>query len=176
MGGALQLFERPQGGDRAVLVGVGIGHPVDPNDIAEFAALAASAGTVAVGTVLASRARPDPKYFVGSGKAEEIRAFAEAHQADLVLVDQTLTPSQERNLEKLTGRRVLDRNGLILDIFAQRARSFDRDSRCDERVPVAIPPHPRAETEQRRDGPGVTGIARMEGALEVAVKARHHVE
>jgi len=125
VGGALQLFERPQGGDRAVLVGVGIGHPVDPNDIAEFAALAASAGTVAVGTVLASRPRPDPKYFVGSGKAEEIRAFAEAHQADLVLVDQTLTPSQERNLEKLTGRRVLDRNGLILDIFAQRARSFE---------------------------------------------------
>jgi GTP-binding protein HflX len=93
--------------------------------MAEFAALAASAGTVSVGTVLASRARPDPKYFVGSGKAEEIRTFAEAHQADLVLVDQTLTPSQERNLEKLTGRRVLDRNGLILDIFAQRARSFE---------------------------------------------------
>jgi GTP-binding protein HflX len=107
------------------LVGVGIGHPVDPNDMAEFAALAASAGTVSVGTVLASRQRPDPKYFVGSGKAEEIHAFAETHSADLILVDQTLTPSQERNLEKLTGRRVLDRNGLILDIFAQRARSFE---------------------------------------------------
>jgi GTP-binding protein HflX len=125
VGGVLQLFERPQGGERAVLVGVGIGHPVDPNDIAEFAALAASAGTVIVGTVLAQRPRPDPKYFVGSGKAEEIHAFAEAQHADLVLVDQTLTPSQERNLEKLTGRRVLDRNGLILDIFAQRARSFE---------------------------------------------------
>ena len=75
--------------------------------------------------MLAARARPDPKYFVGSGKAEEIHAFAEAQQADLILVDQTLTPSQERNLEKLTGRRVLDRNGLILDIFAQRARSFE---------------------------------------------------
>jgi GTP-binding protein HflX len=108
-----------------VLVGVGIGHPVDPNDIAEFAALAASAGTLHVGTVLATRTRPDPKYFVGSGKAEEIRAFAESQQADLVLIDQPLSPSQERNLEKLTGRRVLDRNGLILDIFAQRARSFE---------------------------------------------------
>ena len=104
---------------------VGIGHPVDPSDTAEFAALAASAGTVVVGSVLASRPRPDPKYFVGTGKAEEIRAFAEANRADLVLVDRTLTPSQERNLEKLTGRRVLDRNGLILDIFAQRARSFE---------------------------------------------------
>jgi GTP-binding protein HflX len=107
------------------LVGVGIGHPVDPSDVAEFAALAASAGTLAVGTVSASRARPDPKYFVGSGKAEEIRTIAETLGADLVLVDQTLSPSQERNLEKLTGRRVLDRNGLILDIFAQRARSFE---------------------------------------------------
>jgi GTPase len=106
-------------------VGVGIGHPVDPNDTAEFSALAASAGTLGVGLILASRARPDPKYFVGSGKAEEIRACAEEHHADVVLVDQTLTPSQERNLEKLTGRRVLDRNGLILDIFAQRARSFE---------------------------------------------------
>ncbi len=106
-------------------MGVGIGHPVDPGDTAEFAALAASAGTVGVGTVLASRARPDPKYFVGSGKADEIRACSEQNDADLVLVDQTLTPSQERNLEKLIGRRVLDRNGLILDIFAQRARSFE---------------------------------------------------
>jgi GTP-binding protein HflX len=98
---------------------------VDPNDTAEFKALAASAGAVGVGLVLASRARPDPKYFVGSGKAAEIRDCAEAHDAELVLVDQTLSPSQERNLEKLTNRRVLDRNGLILDIFAQRARSFE---------------------------------------------------
>jgi GTP-binding protein HflX len=123
--GAPQLFERPRGGERAILVGVGIGHPVDPSDTSEFRALAASAGTIGVALVLANRARPDPKYFVGSGKAEEIRACAEEHGADLVLVDQTLSPSQERNLEKLTGRRVLDRNGLILDIFAQRARSFE---------------------------------------------------
>jgi GTP-binding protein HflX len=119
------LFERPRGGERAILVGVGIGHPVDPHDTAEFKALAASAGTVGVGLVLASRPRPDPKYFVGSGKAEEIKACADANDADVVLVDQTLSPSQERNLEKLTNRRVLDRNGLILDIFAQRARSFE---------------------------------------------------
>ncbi len=106
-------------------MGVGVGHAVDANDTAEFAALAASAGAQVVAQVLATRARPDPKYFVGSGKADEIRLSAEAHEADVVLVDQTLSPSQERNLEKLTGRRVLDRNGLILDIFAQRARSFE---------------------------------------------------
>ena len=125
MTGTLKLFERPRGGERAVLVGVGIGHAVDPLDAAEFEALAESAGTQGVGWVLASRPRPDPKYFVGSGKAEEIRACAERHDAEVVLVDQTLTPSQERNLEKLTQRRVLDRNGLILDIFAQRARSHE---------------------------------------------------
>jgi GTP-binding protein HflX len=119
------LFERPRGGERAILVGVGIGHPVDPHDMAEFKALAASAGTLSVGVVLATRPRPDPRYFVGSGKAEEIKACADEHDADVVLVDQGLSPSQERNLEKLTNRRVLDRNGLILDIFAQRARSFE---------------------------------------------------
>ena len=119
------MFERPRGGERAILVGVGIGHPVDPHDTAEFKALAASAGTLGVGLILATRPRPDPKYFVGSGKAEEIKACADANDADVVLIDQTLTPSQERNLEKLTNRRVLDRNGLILDIFAQRARSFE---------------------------------------------------
>jgi GTP-binding protein HflX len=106
-------------------VGVGIKHPVDPYDTSEFKALAASAGADCVGVVLATRARPDPKYFVGSGKAEEIRDCADEHAAEVVLVNQTLTPSQERNLEKLTNRRVLDRNGLILDIFAQRARSFE---------------------------------------------------
>ncbi len=119
------MFERPRGGERALLVGVGIGHPVDPHDAAEFKALAASAGALPVGVVLASRPRPDPKYFVGTGKAEEIRVRAAEIGAEVVLVDQELSPSQERNLEKLTGCRVLDRNGLILDIFAQRARSFE---------------------------------------------------
>lgn len=119
------MFERPRGGERALLVGVGVGHPVDPHDAAEFKALAASAGVIPVGVVLATRPRPDPKYFVGTGKAEEIRGRAAELGAEVVLVDQELSPSQERNLEKLTGCRVLDRNGLILDIFAQRARSFE---------------------------------------------------
>src|SRR5262249_19386917 len=68
---------------------------------------------------------PDPRYFVGSGKAEELKAAAHANAADVVLIDHAVSPSQERNLEKLIERRVLDRNGLILDIFAQRARSFE---------------------------------------------------
>ena len=108
-----------------MLVGVGIGRPVDSHDVAEFRSLAASAGTVCAAMLFATRGRPDPKYFVGSGKAEEIKVCAQEQLADIILVDQSLSPSQERNLEKLTGRRVLDRNGLILDIFAQRARSFE---------------------------------------------------
>jgi len=119
------VFERPRSGERAVLVRLGLGAPADPEDIEEFTQLARSAGAVPVATITGRRERPDPRFFVGSGKADEIRASAEQHAADLILVDHALSPSQERNLEKLIGRRVLDRNGLILDIFAQRARSHE---------------------------------------------------
>ena len=119
------MFERPQTGERAVLVRLGVGAPIDPEDLEEFTQLALSAGTRPVATVTGRRDRPDPRYFLGSGKAEELREVARASEADVILVDHALSPSQERNLEKLIERRVLDRNGLILDIFAQRARSFE---------------------------------------------------
>jgi len=119
------MFERPRAGERAVLVRLGLGGPVRLEDVEEFQQLARSAGATPVATVTGRRERPDPKYFVGSGKAEEIGAVAAANEADVILVDHPLSPSQERNLEKLSGRRVLDRSGLILDIFAQRARSFE---------------------------------------------------
>jgi GTP-binding protein HflX len=119
------MFERPRSGERAVLVRLGLGAPVDPEDLQEFTQLALSAGATPVATVTGRRARPDPRYFLGSGKAEELRAAAHESQADVILVDHALSPSQERNLEKLIERRVLDRNGLILDIFAQRARSAE---------------------------------------------------
>jgi GTP-binding protein HflX len=120
-----RVFERPRGGERAVLVRVGLGAAVEAEDLDEFAQLALSAGAEPVATITGRRDRPEPKFFVGSGKADEIRVAAEQANADLVLVDHALSPSQERNLEKLTGRRVLDRNALILDIFAQRARSHE---------------------------------------------------
>jgi GTPase len=119
------MFERPRSGERAVLVRLGLGEPLRAADLEEFQQLARSAGATPVATVTGRRERPDSRYFVGSGKAEEIGAVAAAESADVILIDHPLSPSQERNLEKLTGRRVLDRNGLILDIFAQRARSFE---------------------------------------------------
>jgi GTPase len=119
------MFERPRSGERAVLVRLGIGGPLDPEDLDEFTQLALSAGATPVATITGRRERPDSRYFVGSGKAEQIRLEALAHEADLILIDHPLSPSQERNLEKLTTRRVLDRSGLILDIFAQRAKSHE---------------------------------------------------
>ena len=108
-----------------MLVRLGIGAPADPEDILEFEALTRSAGATPVVSIGGRRDRPDPRFFVGSGKADEIRAAAAEHNADVVLFDHPLSPSQERNLEKLIERRVLDRSGLILDIFAQRARSHE---------------------------------------------------
>jgi GTP-binding protein HflX len=119
------VFERPRSGERAVLVRLGLGAPVDPEDLQEFRQLTLSAGAQPVATVTGRRERPDPRYFLGTGKAEELNQVAAANEADVILIDHALSPSQERNLEKLTGRRVLDRNGLILDIFAQRARSHE---------------------------------------------------
>jgi GTP-binding protein HflX len=119
------VFERPRSGERAVLVRLGIGAPVDPEDLHEFTQLAVSAGAEPVATVTGRRQRPDARYFLGSGKAAELKSVADTNRADVILIDHALSPSQERNLEKLIERRVLDRNSLILDIFAQRARSFE---------------------------------------------------
>ena len=119
------MFERPRAAERVVLVRLGIGAAVEPEDLEEFEQLARSAGATPVATITGRRERPDPRYFVGSGKAAEIAATAQAQQADAILVDHALSPSQERNLQQLGGVRVLDRSALILDIFAQRARSFE---------------------------------------------------
>ena len=119
------MFERPERGERAILVRIGLGRPPDAEELGEFDALARSAGAVPVATIIGSRKVPEPRFFVGSGKAAEIRDRALADSADVILVDHELSPSQERNLERLVGRRVLDRAGLILDIFARRARSAE---------------------------------------------------
>lgn len=118
------MFDRPHQGERALLVQVIFPEACDPEALlTEFRLLASSAGVTVEGVVTAARQRPDPKYFVGEGKAEEIQSAVSAFQAEVVLFNHALSPSQERNLEALIQCRVLDRTGLILDIFAQRART-----------------------------------------------------
>jgi len=117
------LFDRPESGERAVLVHLTL-HSMQ-EDLFELKELAKSAGTDPVYVVTGSRKKPDPKYFIGKGKLEELKGVIEAYKADIVLFNHPLSPSQERNLETDLGVRVVDRNGLILDIFAQRAQTFE---------------------------------------------------
>lgn len=117
------MFDRPESGERAVLVHLAL-RSMD-EDLLELKELAKSAGTDPVYVVTGTRKKPDPKYFVGKGKLDELKSIVETYQADIVLFNHPLSPSQERNLEGFLGVRVVDRNGLILDIFAQRAQTFE---------------------------------------------------
>lgn len=119
------MNDRQKGGERVVLVHVNFPAGKMEEDLDEFNDLALSAGAVIVATVTTTRRAPESKYFVGTGKAEEISAVARANRADLIIFNHALSPAQERNLERLCQCRVLDRTGLILDIFALRARSFE---------------------------------------------------
>ncbi|OOG37004.1 GTPase HflX [Rhodanobacter sp. C06] len=120
------MFDRQKKGERAILV---LPHARGGGDAerraAEFAELVKSAGAEILGSVTARVEAPNPRFYVGSGKADEVAEMVRALDADLVLVDHLLSPVQERNLEKHLSARVVDRAGLILDIFAQRARSHE---------------------------------------------------
>ncbi|NCF14400.1 MAG: GTPase HflX [Gammaproteobacteria bacterium] len=119
------MFERPQSGERAILVYASPDGLPEESEREEFAELARSAGAEIAGELVSSRRKPDPRYFIGKGKLDELRASITENGAELVISSAALSPSQERNLEKELKCRVLDRAGLILDIFAQRARSFE---------------------------------------------------
>lgn len=119
------MFERPQSGERALLVSINFDHTYARDNFQEFRELAISAGAEVVSEMVGTRYKPDPKYFVGRGKLEELAQIVQASDVQLVLFNHDLTPSQERNLEKKLHCRVFDRTELILDIFAQRARSFE---------------------------------------------------
>lgn len=121
----MAVLERPDGGERAILVQIASPGVEADTALTEFKELALSANAQVLACVSGTRAKPDAKYYVGLGKAEEIREQVVAHDAELVLVNHELTPSQERNLERLLECRVVGRSGLILDIFAQRARTFE---------------------------------------------------
>ncbi len=118
-------FERPRGGERALLVHINFPHQPDQDDLAEFVELVHSADVDNVDLIIGTRQQATAKTFVGKGKLEEIAAQVESQQIDVVLFNHALSPSQERNLETALQCRVLDRTGLILDIFAQRAQSFE---------------------------------------------------
>jgi GTP-binding protein HflX len=119
------LFDRPRSGERALLVHMGLGEGVPKDVQEEFEELARSAGAEPLATFASIRQRPDSRFFIGTGKADELKAAVRDLGAELVLVNHALSPSQERNLERHLECRVLDRSGLILDIFAQRARSHE---------------------------------------------------
>ena len=118
-------FERPRGGERALLVHINFAERSDQDDLSEFIELVRSADVEDVDIVVGSRHTPSSKTFVGKGKLEEITHLVREHEIDVVLFNHALSPSQERNLESALQCRVLDRTGLILDIFAQRAHSFE---------------------------------------------------
>lgn len=119
------FFERPDAGETAVLVHVDFHDEQKREDPGEFLELVRSAGAEPATLLTASRHRPDSRTFIGSGKLEELRALLAAHEAELVIFNHSLSPSQERNVEQELKCRVLDRTGLILDIFAQRARTHE---------------------------------------------------
>jgi GTP-binding protein HflX len=119
------FFERHEGGERAILVHLDGQDPEAREDPQEFQELAHSAGAETACFVTVPRQRPTAKYLIGSGKVAELRELVQSEQADLVIFNHVLTPSQERNLERVFECRVLDRTGLILDIFAQRARTHE---------------------------------------------------
>lgn len=119
------MFERPEAGERAVLVQVDLNQGTIEERLSEFKLLAESSGAEVVACVEGRRARPDPALFVGKGKAEEIGETLRLHHADLVIFNHELSPAQQRNLERLLSCRVIDRSALVLDIFALRARSHE---------------------------------------------------
>ena len=119
------FFERPEFGERAVLVTLKLQSESEPEDPREFEELVLSAGGDPVEVITGSRSAPHAKLFVGTGKLEEIAAAVNSHCAELVIFNHNLSPSQERNIEAELKCRVLDRTGLILDIFAQRARTHE---------------------------------------------------
>ena len=119
------MFDRPESGERAILVHLELGPKFAHDAKEELTELALSAGAQPLTLITGTRRAPDPRLFLGKGKAEEVKLAVEQLEAELVIVNHQLSPSQERNLEEAVGCRVVDRVGLILDIFAQRARTHE---------------------------------------------------
>ena len=119
------MFDRHSGGESAILVHIDFDQESNQEDLQEFVELVRSAGLKVMDIVTAKRHSPDPKFFIGKGKIEEIQSVKEATEANVIIFNHNLSPTQERNIEKVAKCRVIDRIGLILDIFAQRAFTFE---------------------------------------------------
>ncbi len=119
------MFDRYQAGERAILVHLDFPDDNTREDLQEFEMLVSSAGITALNTITGKRATPHPKYFVGTGKVQEVADAVRMFDANIVLFNHSLSPSQEKNIEALCQCRVVDRTTLILDIFAQRARTHE---------------------------------------------------
>ncbi len=119
------MFERLERSDRAVLVHVNFRFLSEQADLPELSELTIAAGFTPVASITSLRDKPDPKFYIGKGKCEELVEMVAANQANVIIFNHELTPSQERNIERLAKCRVLSRTGLILDIFAKRARTFE---------------------------------------------------
>lgn len=119
------MFDRYETGEQAILVHINFTQDGEWEDLSECEMLVSSAGVNTLRVVTGSRKTPLPKYYVGEGKAQEIADAVRAEEAEIVIFNHSLSPAQERNLEQLCQCRVIDRTGLILDIFAQRARTHE---------------------------------------------------
>jgi len=119
------MFERPKSGERALLIHPVFGKSINLADTEEFRLLSNSAGAEEIDVVTYTRPKPEPRFLIGHGKVDELVEHVKAEKIELLLFNHELSPSQERNIEKACQCRVLDRTGLILDIFAQRARSYE---------------------------------------------------
>ncbi|OYY80958.1 MAG: GTPase HflX, partial [Methylophilales bacterium 16-45-9] len=117
------MFERPSGFETAILVSVDFGESDYLESLEELKQLSTSAGLEVRGTIEGKRSTPDAKLFIGSGKADELRQAMQASECNIAVFNHDLSPSQQRNLERFLQARVVDRTGLILDIFSQRAQS-----------------------------------------------------
>src|SRR5438046_2118923 len=142
---------------------------VTEEHLAELQQLIDSAGGVVVYSIVAKRNAPDPATWIGSGKAEEIGGIATKTGATLIVFDDDLSPAQARNLEKITGVSVIDRSGLILDIFARRARSREARTQVElAQLEYMLPRLTRAWThlERQAGGIGTRGVGETQLELD----------
>ena len=163
----MEFYENSQEPEVAVLVGVDLGTYNAEVSIDELEELARTAGAVVVAKIIQKRDKPDSATYIGSGRLNEVKEFAEANDVDLLIFDCELTPSQQRNIENETDVRVVDRTTLILDIFAARARSGEGKIQVElAQLKYSLPRLGGKGTELSRLGGGIGTRGPGESKLE----------